>query len=78
VDTYVQSFPLAAESGGYRPNGGFQPRWRGDGREIYYVAPDNHLMAADVQLGHSVQVGVPNLTFAATVSFEPKTAFGRA
>jgi eukaryotic-like serine/threonine-protein kinase len=28
--------------------GGFKPRWRGDGREIYYLAPDLRLMAAEV------------------------------
>jgi len=28
--------------------GGTQPRWRGDGKELFYVAPDRKLMAAEV------------------------------
>lgn len=29
--------------------GGTQPRWRGDGKELYYVAPDRKLMAVEVK-----------------------------
>jgi hypothetical protein len=29
--------------------GGSQPQWRRDGQEIFYIAPDNTIMAVDVQ-----------------------------
>jgi len=29
-------------------NGGYEPRWRGDGREIYYLSEDGKLMAVSV------------------------------
>jgi len=29
--------------------GGQQPRWRGDGRELYFVSPDGFLMAASIE-----------------------------
>jgi eukaryotic-like serine/threonine-protein kinase len=29
--------------------GGAQPRWRGDGKELYYMAPDGKLMAVEVK-----------------------------
>lgn len=29
-------------------NGGYQPRWRGDGKEIFYVTRDGQLMSAEV------------------------------
>jgi hypothetical protein len=29
-------------------NGGDKPRWRRDGEELYYIAPDGRLMAASV------------------------------
>jgi len=29
--------------------GGLQPRWRGDGKELFYVAPDGKLTAVDVK-----------------------------
>jgi Tol biopolymer transport system component len=31
------------------PNGGDKPRWRRDGQELYYIAPDGHLMAVSVR-----------------------------
>jgi len=31
--------------------GGDQPRWRGDGKEIFYMSPENRLMAADLSTG---------------------------
>ena len=32
-------------------DGGGQPKWRGDGKELFYTAADGQLMAADVQEG---------------------------
>jgi Tol biopolymer transport system component len=38
--------------------GGYRPRWRGDGREIYYIGPDLTLMAAEVDgTGSEFHVG---------------------
>jgi Tol biopolymer transport system component len=37
--------------------GGTAPRWRGDGREIFYVAPNGKMMAVQVQAGQGIQVG---------------------
>ena len=31
-------------------SGGDSPRWRGDGKEIYYFSPDNKMMAADITI----------------------------
>ena len=42
------------------PNGGGQPRWRGDGKEIFYLSPDGRLMAASVREGATgLDVGIP-------------------
>ena len=30
-------------------HGGSQPRWRGDGRELFFLALDGKLMAADIR-----------------------------
>ena len=43
-------------------NGGSDPKWRGDGREILYRTPDNRVMAVAVTLpaeGTNVQPGIP-------------------
>jgi hypothetical protein len=47
-DIVVQSFPEPKGMWKVSTNGGTQPRWSADGREIYFVAPDDTLMAAPV------------------------------
>jgi len=45
-------------------NGGQQPVWRRDGKEIFYLTTDNSLMSVPVSLGaESVEVGVPQRLF---------------
>ena len=39
--------------------GGFSPRWRRDGREIYYVAADGKLTAVAVRGGTTPEFGSP-------------------
>jgi hypothetical protein len=39
------------------PTGGNYPRWRGDGRELFYYARDGKLMASPVRSGESFDVG---------------------
>jgi Tol biopolymer transport system component len=62
-EVYVTSFPMPAGRWQVSTAGGSWPRWRRDGRELFYLAPDNRLMAADVHgQGSSFQVGtVPAL-----------------
>jgi len=43
--------------------GGVEPRWRGDGRELFYLAPDGKLMAAPVQTGATFEAGAPQPLF---------------
>ena len=46
--------------------GGTQPRWRRDGTELYYVAPDTRLMAVPIRLAsdkRAVDAGVPVALF---------------
>jgi hypothetical protein len=43
--------------------GGTAPRWRGDGRELFYLAPDGKMMAVDVQPGQELKVGAPVTLF---------------
>jgi Tol biopolymer transport system component/predicted Ser/Thr protein kinase len=44
--------------------GGFYPQWRKDGRELFYAA-DNKLMAVDVKLGGTAEIGPPKALFEA-------------
>ncbi len=57
-EIYVQAFPEPRAKWTVSADGGRRPRWRADGREIYWVRPDGMLMAAQVTLSAaSVTVG---------------------
>jgi len=45
---YVAAFPEPSGKRQISTLGGHTPRWRRDGREIFYVAPDNTMIAAAV------------------------------
>jgi eukaryotic-like serine/threonine-protein kinase len=68
-EVYVQPFPMS--TGGKWPvsnGGGSQPRWSPDGKELFYLAPDNSLMAVSVSTtGGTFQPGVPKALFPAAV-----------
>jgi Tol biopolymer transport system component len=50
-EIYVQPFPGRGEKWRVSTNGGAQARWRPDGKEIFYVAMDEKLMAVPIVLG---------------------------
>jgi hypothetical protein len=47
-EVYVETFPRSERRWPVSTNGGYEPRWRADGREIYYLSEDKKLMAASV------------------------------
>ena len=54
-NVYVQPFDPRLRAGFRKIAGvhrrGIQPAWRADGKELYYLSPDNMLMAASVKPG---------------------------
>lgn len=56
-EVYVQSFPDGGGKQQVSTGGGAYPRWRQDGRELFYYAGDGKLMAAQAPRGASLQVG---------------------
>jgi Tol biopolymer transport system component len=60
---YVQPAPPATGETPVSINGGRVPRWRGDGKEIFFVSPDGDLMAVDIKLGRAISVGTPHKLF---------------
>ena len=58
---HVQTLPLSDRKWQVSINGGYEPRWRADGREIYYLSEDRKLMAVPVGAGPSF--GVPRALF---------------
>ncbi len=50
-EIYVQAFPTPTGKWRISNNGGTQPSWRRDGKELYYIAADKSLMSVDVSGG---------------------------
>jgi serine/threonine protein kinase len=55
----VSRFPSGEGKWRLSTAGGVEPRWRGDGKEVFFVALDQSLMAVPVMTGPTVQAGVP-------------------
>ncbi len=73
-EIYIQPFPGPGPKVQVSVGGGTLPRWRGDGDELFYVAPDRRLMAVSiVQRGSRLETGPPLALFTllTTTSYEP-------
>jgi Tol biopolymer transport system component len=62
-EIYVTSFPGAAGKWQVSRGGGMEPRWRGDGGEIYYVSLSGVLTAVSVNGANSFSTGTPVALF---------------
>jgi eukaryotic-like serine/threonine-protein kinase len=49
-DVHVRRFPGGDGKYQVSTQGGVQPQWRRDGKELFYLAPDGNLMAATVRI----------------------------
>ena len=67
-EVYVRPFHESGGTWRVSNRGGQTPAWRGDGREIYYLAPDDMLMAAAVKGTAPFQTEAPAPLFKLAVS----------
>jgi eukaryotic-like serine/threonine-protein kinase len=64
VEIYVTPFPDRRSVWQISQAGGSSPKWRSDGKELYYLAVDSKLMAAEVNgIGSVFQVGAAQPLF---------------
>ena len=76
AEVYVTPFPKANQKWLVSRNGGFQARWRRDGRELFFMAPDSKLMAADVNSeGRDFEVSGVKTLFETHFPYAPYHAF---
>jgi len=61
-EIYVQSFPVPGPRVQVSPGGGSFARWRRDGKELFYVAPDGTMMGVPV-IGAPIEFGKPAALF---------------
>ncbi|MBZ5622040.1 MAG: hypothetical protein LAQ69_25425 [Acidobacteriia bacterium] len=62
-EVYVGSFPHGEQKWRVSTGGGWQPHWRHDGRELFYVALDGNLMAVEVKPGSIFRQDVARALF---------------
>jgi eukaryotic-like serine/threonine-protein kinase len=65
-EVYVETFPRSERKWPVSTGGGYEPRWRADGHEIYYLSEDRKLMA--VSVGPGPIFGVPKPLFQTRVA----------
>jgi Tol biopolymer transport system component len=63
-EVYVESFPATGFKRQVSMQGGFEPQWRRDGKELFYLAPNQTLMAVGVKSNPTtLEVSPPTALF---------------
>jgi eukaryotic-like serine/threonine-protein kinase len=62
-EIYVQPIPASGGKWQISNAGGTQPRWRRDGRELFYLSMDKKITSVDVKLGPRPEFGAPTALF---------------
>jgi Tol biopolymer transport system component len=76
AEIVVQSFPVPSSKWQVSTNGGSHPRWRRDGRELYFIGPDSKMMAVPIKIsGSNLEPAVPIALFTARVPQVPKPQY---
>src|SRR5262249_12724862 len=71
---YVQPFPGPGGKFQISVNGGAQPRWNKNGKEVFYLSLDSKMMAAPVTLSRddqALEAGTPVALFAGRIAGGP-------
>jgi serine/threonine protein kinase len=80
-EVYIRPFPPTGGKSLISTNGGVMPRWRPDGKELFYVALDDRLMAVPIRQDrekHTVEAGDPVALFATRIGgARQQTMFGQ-
>jgi hypothetical protein len=57
-EVYLQTYPKPSGKVQISNNGGGSPLWSRDGKELYYISPDQKLMAVEIKASaNAVQPG---------------------
>jgi Tol biopolymer transport system component len=67
-EIYVVSFPNPRNKVRVSTAGGSRPRWRREGKELFYVSGDNRMMSVSVRLGDAPAVSAPQALFSLDVA----------
>jgi Tol biopolymer transport system component len=70
-EVFVASFPSFHDIKQVSLAGGVQPRWRGDGRELFFIDPQGKMMSVTVERGSPPTIGIPRKLFDTGLAPEP-------
>jgi len=62
-EVYVSPFPIPNSKWQVSRGGGQQPRWRRDGKELFYLSAEGKMMAVGVKAGANLEAGTPVALF---------------
>jgi Tol biopolymer transport system component len=65
AEIYATQFPQKRGRWQISAAGGSQPWWRGDGKELFYLGPEQTLMSVAVRAGDAFEASVPTALFKA-------------
>jgi eukaryotic-like serine/threonine-protein kinase len=69
-EMYVEAFPATGFKRQVSTQGGFEPQWRRDGKELFYLAPNQTLMAVGVKSNPTtLEVTAPEALFATRIKW---------
>jgi serine/threonine protein kinase len=63
LEVYVSPFPGFGSKWQVSRGGGEEPRWRGDGKELFYLTPNGNMMAAEVKTNAGFEAGSQTALF---------------
>jgi eukaryotic-like serine/threonine-protein kinase len=66
---FVQPFPPTGGKYQVSKNGGSQPSWRGDGKELFFVAPDSTMMSTEIDTSVHFAALPPKPLFRTQIAF---------
>jgi eukaryotic-like serine/threonine-protein kinase len=68
-EVFVVPYPSLSSKWQVSTGGGEQMEWRGDGKELFYIAPDRKLMAVSVDAaGGTFKAGLPHALFTTSIT----------
>ena len=74
-EIYIQAFPPSNAKWQISTDGGSFPKWRGDGKELFYLSPDQKLMSVEIQSDSTLHAGKPRILFEARFFNIPITPY---
>jgi serine/threonine protein kinase len=66
-EIYLMDFPEGSQRRRISVDGGRQPRWRGDGKELFFLAGEGSMMSVEISAVGALRTGVPRKLFDANL-----------